>query len=399
MAIINPSPDREWFAVDTLTGSTDHPAMHDETAWLPPLDSHWETVGGLVVTITDHAQHDTSLALQITIENQHQRQTRFSRIHFADAVERGLFTRIEQGSEAGDRPLSPQASERQVAIRRLCHQLNEHGAVSCARIEDYDHHILLVFDVERIDESATVPDEIHTLLTDTQFVPLFETAADETLTGSLAGSRDGWDHHRYVAVDETTSSTAPTHEMPETVPLIGRIDLELDAGAIIGAYTGLPAPDNPSLPLVTGFDIPPEHEQALREALAQCDVAGHEVDLTIRLRRITHRHSVGRYLEVVLTPVFNVTSLCDTITEHISDLDGTVYLRGDEMERIDDGSLTYAIRLGSGPSSRSQPFARLVEWVMTALPEPVKATAQRWRPGTTFTADVTDIRLQIDGDK
>jgi hypothetical protein len=147
---------------------------------------------------------------------------------------------------------------------------------------------------------------------------------------------------------------------------------------------------------VTGFDLPVDHEQALHEALAQCDVTGHEVEFTIRLRRITHRNSVRRYIEVVLTPAFNITSLCDTITEHVSDLDGTVYLRGDEMERIDDGSLTYAVRLGPEPSSRSQSLARLVEWVMTALPESVRATVQRWQPGATFTADVAGIRLQTD---
>jgi hypothetical protein len=224
------SPDREWFDVDTLTCSTEHVSTHGEPAWRPALDSHWETVGGLVFTVTDYAQHDTSLALLVTIENQRQRQTRFSPIDFAHAVERGLFTRIEQGRNAGDRALSAQASERQVAIRQLCRRLNAYDAVSCARIEDYDHHILLAFDVERTDESATVPDEIHALLTDEQFVPLFETAPDETLTGSLGYTRDGWAHHRYVAVDETNSSAAPTHEMTETMPLTGRIDLELDAG-------------------------------------------------------------------------------------------------------------------------------------------------------------------------
>lgn len=68
------------------------------------------------------------------------------------------------------------------------------------------------------------------------------------------------------------------------------------------------------------------------------------------------------------------------------------YLRGDEMKRIDDGSRTYAVRLGANQLSRLQ----LVERVMTALPEAVRATVQRWRPGATFTADVAGIRFQTD---
>lgn len=378
------SPAREWFAVDTL------PSSDDETAWLPALDSRWETVGGLILTVTDHSQSNTSVDIQVTIENQRQRQTRFRQIDFAHAVERGLFSRIEHGHETGERPLSPQANERQVAIRQLCHRLNDHDMVSCARIEDEDHHILLAFDIDRTDESTTVPDEIHTLLTDEQFVPLFDTAPDESVSGSLEYTRDSWAHHRYVAVEETDSSDATPDT--DTESITGRIAIEIDAGGIIGAYTGLPAPVNPSIPLVTAFELPSEHEQDLCEALTQCDVGGHDVDLTIRSRRTVRRNSGGGYTEVVVTPAFSVTTLCDTIAEHISDLGGTVYLRGDEMELIYDSSLTYAVRVVPEPSSRSQ----LVESVLTVLPEPVKAVVQRWRPGATFTADVAGIRLQTD---
>jgi len=199
------SEPRTWFETAPIDTDTHLPAEKPAASRdFPALGSHWETVGGLVLTVTDHQSQDHYWQIHLRLTTQ-ERTTWVSLIHFHQGLEHGLLTPLERPELAGT-ALATEATNRQHHLQDVCKALNDGDGITRALLEDHEHSIILSFEIPPGEDPETVPTALHDSMVTAGFTPLFDTHPQDSFAGSFDHVRNGWAQHRYLYTDTQNHS-------------------------------------------------------------------------------------------------------------------------------------------------------------------------------------------------